>query len=248
VGGPASGPGSRRGRSRPRSRPHPRCGWPGWPGTKARSARTGTTARWRPSTATSTWWGRCTATWTSPVCWPRGRGCSPPAAACSSTGSWRGSGRCATRAPPWCCAAAATSATTTASTPGSPPGRHSAGGRRLCDRPWRCGRGWSRGRSRAWRCSTPAGAICPTTSGCRCRAGGCGPASGRWPSGWRRSGWPTSTPSSGVDPEQPQAADLAVGDLVGLGVSHPCTTFDKWRMLLLVDDDDRVTGAVRTLF
>jgi len=51
-----------------------------------------------------------------------------------------------------------------------------------------------------------------------------------------------------VDPEQPQAADLAVGDLVGLGVSHPCTTFDKWRMLLLVDDDDRVTGAVRTLF
>jgi D-serine dehydratase len=40
----------------------------------------------------------------------------------------------------------------------------------------------------------------------------------------------------------------AVGDLIGLGVSHPCTTFDKWRVLMVVDGDDRVTGAVRTLF
>ena len=29
---------------------------------------------------------------------------------------------------------------------------------------------------------------------------------------------------------------LRVGDLIGFGVSHPCTTFDKWRMLLTVDD------------
>lgn len=41
---------------------------------------------------------------------------------------------------------------------------------------------------------------------------------------------------------------VRVGGLLGLGVSHPCTTFDKWRVLLLVDDDDRVTGAVRTFF
>jgi len=43
-------------------------------------------------------------------------------------------------------------------------------------------------------------------------------------------------------------ADLAVGDLVGCGISHPCTTFDKWRMLFTVDDDYRVTGAIRTFF
>jgi D-serine dehydratase len=39
-----------------------------------------------------------------------------------------------------------------------------------------------------------------------------------------------------------------VGDLVGCGISHPCTTFDKWRVLFTVDDDYRVTGAIRTFF
>jgi D-serine dehydratase len=39
-----------------------------------------------------------------------------------------------------------------------------------------------------------------------------------------------------------------VGDLVGCGISHPCTTFDKWRVLFSVDDDYRVTGAIRTFF
>lgn len=41
---------------------------------------------------------------------------------------------------------------------------------------------------------------------------------------------------------------LQVGDLIGFGVSHPCTTFDKWRMLFTVDDSYRVTGAVTTWF
>ena len=27
-----------------------------------------------------------------------------------------------------------------------------------------------------------------------------------------------------------------VGDLIGCGISHPCTTFDKWRVLFTVDD------------
>jgi D-serine dehydratase len=45
------------------------------------------------------------------------------------------------------------------------------------------------------------------------------------------------------------AADAPqVGDLVGCGISHPCTTFDKWRALFTVDDDYRVTGAIRTFF
>ncbi len=46
----------------------------------------------------------------------------------------------------------------------------------------------------------------------------------------------------------PPDSDLAVGDLVGLGISHPCTTFDKWRTLFVVDDSYGVTGAVRTFF
>jgi D-serine dehydratase len=41
---------------------------------------------------------------------------------------------------------------------------------------------------------------------------------------------------------------LEPGDLLGFGVAHPCTTFDKWPLLQLVDDDYRVTGGVRTFF
>ncbi|MGZ8287963.1 MAG: amino acid deaminase [Telluria sp.] len=41
---------------------------------------------------------------------------------------------------------------------------------------------------------------------------------------------------------------LAVGDLVGCGISHPCTTFDKWPLLLAVDDDYTVRHAVNTFF
>ena len=39
-----------------------------------------------------------------------------------------------------------------------------------------------------------------------------------------------------------------VGDRVALGISHPCTTFDKWRWLALVDDDLAVSGAISTRF
>lgn len=46
----------------------------------------------------------------------------------------------------------------------------------------------------------------------------------------------------------PADADLQVGDMLAFDISHPCLTFDKWRQLLLVDDDYRVTGAVETLF
>jgi D-serine dehydratase len=38
------------------------------------------------------------------------------------------------------------------------------------------------------------------------------------------------------------------GDLVGFGIAHPCTTFDKWPLLFLVDDDYQVLGGVRTFF
>ena len=42
--------------------------------------------------------------------------------------------------------------------------------------------------------------------------------------------------------------DIAPGDLVRLGISHPCTTFDRWDLMLVVDDDDTVTGTIRTDF
>ncbi len=43
-------------------------------------------------------------------------------------------------------------------------------------------------------------------------------------------------------------ADLKVGDLVGCGISHPCTAFDKWRLIPVVDDGYRVVDAVLTYF
>ena len=46
----------------------------------------------------------------------------------------------------------------------------------------------------------------------------------------------------------PEASDLRVGDMVGCGISHPCTTFDRWRMLSLVDEAYNVVGAVHTEF
>ena len=41
---------------------------------------------------------------------------------------------------------------------------------------------------------------------------------------------------------------VAVGDLIGFGISHPCATFDRWSAMLTVDATYRVTGAVTTLF
>jgi len=41
---------------------------------------------------------------------------------------------------------------------------------------------------------------------------------------------------------------LKIGDLVGCGISHPCTTFDKWQVLLTVDDAYNVKEAVNTFF
>jgi D-serine deaminase-like pyridoxal phosphate-dependent protein len=43
---------------------------------------------------------------------------------------------------------------------------------------------------------------------------------------------------------------LRIGDLVRLGLSHPCTVFDKWRTALLVSGEGvpRVRGAVPTYF
>lgn len=42
--------------------------------------------------------------------------------------------------------------------------------------------------------------------------------------------------------------EVMVGDLIGCGISHPCTAFDKWRLIPVVDDDYLVIDAVRTFF
>ncbi|QIY73140.1 amino acid deaminase [Streptomyces sp. RLB1-33] len=47
-----------------------------------------------------------------------------------------------------------------------------------------------------------------------------------------------------TDPE----ADVQVGDWVGLGLSHPCTSFDKWQLIPLVEADGTVVDYVRTFF
>ncbi len=48
--------------------------------------------------------------------------------------------------------------------------------------------------------------------------------------------------------EFPPSVDIQIGDLVKLGISHPCTTLDRWRTLLLTDDSDTVVGLVTTDF
>lgn len=46
----------------------------------------------------------------------------------------------------------------------------------------------------------------------------------------------------------PKDASLSIGDYIACGISHPCTTFDKWRLIYIVDDDYNVVDAVKTWF
>lgn len=41
---------------------------------------------------------------------------------------------------------------------------------------------------------------------------------------------------------------IAVGDVMRLGISHPCTTFDKWNLIPVVDSEGVIIEAVRTFF
>ncbi|MFF4082179.1 alanine racemase [Streptomyces sp. NPDC001777] len=43
-------------------------------------------------------------------------------------------------------------------------------------------------------------------------------------------------------------AELEVGDWVGMGLSHPCTSFDKWQLIPLVAEDGTVVDFIRTFF
>ncbi len=48
--------------------------------------------------------------------------------------------------------------------------------------------------------------------------------------------------------EVPKDAPFQVGDLLSFGVSHPCTTFDRWQLLYEIDERHNVVGAIRTFF
>lgn len=42
--------------------------------------------------------------------------------------------------------------------------------------------------------------------------------------------------------------DVQVGDMIGFNISHPCLTFDKWRVLTVVDEKYDVVDLVKTYF
>ncbi|MCX5122840.1 amino acid deaminase [Streptomyces sp. NBC_00347] len=48
--------------------------------------------------------------------------------------------------------------------------------------------------------------------------------------------------------ETDSAEDVQVGDWVALGMSHPCTIFEKWPLIPVVEADGTVTEYVRTFF
>jgi D-serine deaminase-like pyridoxal phosphate-dependent protein len=41
---------------------------------------------------------------------------------------------------------------------------------------------------------------------------------------------------------------VAVGSRLEFGISHPCTVFDKWQLIPVLDDDGRVVDLIRTFF
>lgn len=53
-----------------------------------------------------------------------------------------------------------------------------------------------------------------------------------------------------VNPNEssPDTRDLQVGDRVAMGISHPCTTFDKWRWMPCVNDKLDIVGTITTRF
>lgn len=49
-------------------------------------------------------------------------------------------------------------------------------------------------------------------------------------------------------PSDGAAPDVAPGDVIACGISHPCTSLDRWQALPLIDDAGTVLGAITTHF
>ncbi|MFG1710931.1 hypothetical protein ACFLIM_48005 [Nonomuraea sp. M3C6] len=45
-----------------------------------------------------------------------------------------------------------------------------------------------------------------------------------------------------------EGGDVEIGDVVRLGLSHPCVAMDKWTLIPMIDDADTVVDLVRTWF
>jgi D-serine dehydratase len=50
------------------------------------------------------------------------------------------------------------------------------------------------------------------------------------------------------DSENAGAGRLRPGDMIGFDISHPCLTFDKWRVLPILDREYNVVDLVQTYF
>ena len=65
------------------------------------------------------------------------------------------------------------------------------------------------------------------------------------PAGWKISALNDQHAYLRFDPRE---AGPSIGDRIALGISHPCTTFDKWRWMAVVDDAWNVVGAIESRF
>ena len=70
------------------------------------------------------------------------------------------------------------------------------------------------------------------------------------PTGWRIDGLNDQHAYLRWDATDAALDALApvVGERIGLGISHPCTTFDKWRWMPVVEADYRVSDAISIHF
>jgi D-serine dehydratase len=80
------------------------------------------------------------------------------------------------------------------------------------------------------------------------RADGQGGAPQPVPSHWRIDALNDQHAYLRFDAAAPRAEWPTLGETVASGISHPCTTFDKWRWLPIVDEGYVVVDAVTTWF
>jgi D-serine dehydratase len=74
----------------------------------------------------------------------------------------------------------------------------------------------------------------------------------------RRKGQSTFEPATGMSTHTMndqhlylnlgEGASVALGDLISFGIAHPCTTFDKWRNLVVVDEHHTIIDIIDTYF
>ncbi len=68
------------------------------------------------------------------------------------------------------------------------------------------------------------------------------------PSHWTLTGLNDQHGYLRYDPGSPQGEWPRVGEVVGFGISHPCTTFDKWRWMPVVDAEENVVDGITIHF